>query len=64
MEDDFSLKLAPVMGCPVYQHPTLCLSGQRLGDGLALGVLFVGMIVGGWELWTVSVALLDEKDCH
>lgn len=43
MEGDLSLMLAPVEGYPMYQHPALCLSGERLGDGLAPGLLFVGM---------------------
>lgn len=47
MEGDLSLMLAPVTSCPMYQQPSLCLSGQRLGDGLALGILFVGMRVVG-----------------
>lgn len=47
VEGDLSLMLDSIMGCPMYQHPALCLSEQRLADGLALGLLFVGMTVGG-----------------
>lgn len=47
MEGDLSLMLDSIMGCLMYQHPALCLSEQRLADGLALGLLFVGMTVGG-----------------
>lgn len=43
VEGDLSLMLDPI----IYQHPALCLSEQRLADGLALGLLFVGMTVGG-----------------
>lgn len=40
--DPFPL-LAPVMDCPMAPHPTLWLSGQWFGDGLALGLPFVCM---------------------
>lgn len=51
--------LAPVRGHPMYQHPILCLSGQRLGDGPACGHERRGL--GAMEMDSISFALLDGE---